>query len=73
MFEDIRQHLSEVPEGETIEESMESRPAVSLFQRFVFLQQLTSSQRLILLGLLLIDLCLLGFLLFLIIGVIRLG
>ncbi|MCS6963462.1 hypothetical protein [Thermoflexus sp.] len=73
MFEDIRQHLSEVPEGEAIEESMESRPTVSLFERLAFLQQLTPSQRLILLGLLLADLFLLGLFVFLITGVIRLG
>ncbi|MFN3929978.1 MAG: hypothetical protein ACK4OK_10135 [Thermoflexus sp.] len=73
MFEDIRQHLSEVPEGETIEESVESPPSRSLFQFLSFLQQLTPSQRLILIGLFLMDLFLLGFLVFLITGVIRLG
>lgn len=73
MFEDIRQHLSEVPEGEAIEESMEPRPPLTLVERFAFLRQLTPSQRLILLGLLLVDLFLMGFLVFLITGVIRLG
>ncbi|MCS7251091.1 MAG: hypothetical protein RMK32_03705 [Anaerolineae bacterium] len=68
MFEDIRRHLSEIPEGETIEESMESRPSVYLFERLAFLQRLTPSQRLILLGFLLADLFLFGLLMFLIIG-----
>ncbi|HXF70243.1 MAG TPA: hypothetical protein VNK89_10605 [Thermoflexus sp.] len=73
MFEDIRQHLSEVPEGETIEESTESPSSRSLLPPLSFLQQLTPSQRLILVGLLFIDLFLLGFLVFLIMGVIRIG
>lgn len=71
MFEDIRQQISEVPEGEIIEESAEDRS--SLLDRFSFLRQLTPSQRLVLLGLLLADLFLLGFLLLLITGGIRLG
>ncbi|WP_322802334.1 hypothetical protein [Thermoflexus sp.] len=74
MFEDIRQHLSEVPEGEIIEESVEERSSPSLLNRFSSsLRQLTSSQRLVLLGLLLIDLFLLGFFLLLLAGALRLG
>ncbi len=73
MFEDIRQQLSEVPEGEVIEESVEERPAAPLSRLLAFLQRLTPSQRLFLLGLLLIDLFLLGFLVLLVTGVIRLG
>ncbi len=73
MFEDIRQQLSKVPEGEVIEESMEERPVVPRWEPFTFLQRLTPSQRLFLLGLLLIDLFLFGFLVFLVTGVIRLG
>jgi hypothetical protein len=70
MFEDIRQQLSEVPEGEVIEESVEERP---VFPDLAFLRTLTPSQRLILFGMLLLDLFLLGFLLLLIAGVLRLG
>lgn len=73
MFEDIRQHLSKVPEGEVIEESVEERPAPPRWEPLAFLQRLTPSQRLFLLGLLLADLFLLGFLVFLVMGVIRLG
>ncbi|GBD09744.1 hypothetical protein HRbin22_02005 [Candidatus Thermoflexus japonica] len=74
MFEDIRQHLSEVPEGELIEESLEERSSPPLLDRLSsFLRQLTPSQRLVLLGLLLIDLFLLGFFLLLIAGALRLG
>lgn len=70
MFEDIRQQLSEVPEGEVIEESVEERP---VFPGLALLRTLTPSQRLILFGMLLLDLFLLGFLLLLIAGVLRLG
>jgi hypothetical protein len=70
MFEDIRQQLSEVPEGEVIEESVEERP---VFPGLAFLRTLTPSQRLILFGMLLLDLFLLGFLLLLIAGLLRLG
>ncbi|WP_376790070.1 hypothetical protein [Thermoflexus sp.] len=74
MFEDIRQHLSEVPEGEIIEESQEERSSSSLLNRLSsFSQRLTPSQRLVLLGLLLIDLFLLGFFLLLVAGALRLG
>ncbi len=73
MFEDIRQHLSEIPEGEAIEESMEDQLTGSWLERFALLRQLTPSQRLILLGLLLVDLFLLGFFVLLITGVIRMG
>ncbi|WP_448591452.1 hypothetical protein [Thermoflexus hugenholtzii] len=70
MFEDIRQQLSEVPEGEVIEESVEER---SVFPGLAFLRTLSPSQRMILLGMLLIDLFLLGFLILLIAGLLRLG
>lgn len=73
MFEDIRQQLSEVPEGEVIEESVEEQPAAPRWGPLAFLQRLTPSQRLFLLGLLLIDLFLFGLLVFLVTGVIRLG
>lgn len=73
MFEDIRRQLSEVPEGEAIEESLEHDAPIPLLERFQFLRQLTPFQRLFLLGLLLIDLFLLGLLVLLITGAIRLG
>ncbi|MER3397806.1 MAG: hypothetical protein C4313_01515 [Thermoflexus sp.] len=69
MFEDIRQHLSEVPEGEVIEEKVETEPSSGLPGGLTFLKGLTPMQRLILGGLLLLDLCALAVLLLLVVGV----
>lgn len=69
MFEDIRQHLSGVPEGEVIEEKVEAEPSSGLMGGLAFLKGLTPMQRLILGGLLLLDLCALAVLLLLVVGV----
>lgn len=69
MFEDIRQHLSEVPEGEVIEEEVEAEPSSGLPGGPAFLKGLTPMQWLILGGLLLLDLCALAVLLLLVVGV----